>query len=124
MFAAEYKNNIFIAEHGSWNRTKKIGYNVTRVELGPAGNVLKTEVFMGGMLQGNDFWGRPVDVLVMPDGALLVSDDWTASSTASAIKRFEPDRSTKVLRQLPQQVTVHPRARAAFERFKPWVSAG
>ncbi len=63
MFPAEYKNNIFIAEHGSWNRTQKSGYNVTRVELGPAGNVLKSEIFMGGMLQGNQFWGRPVDVL-------------------------------------------------------------
>jgi glucose/arabinose dehydrogenase len=76
MFPAEYQNNIFIAEHGSWNRTQKSGYNVTRVELGPAGNVLKSEVFMSGFLQGSDFWGRPVDVLVMPDGALLVSDDW------------------------------------------------
>jgi glucose/arabinose dehydrogenase len=76
MFPADYQNNIFIAEHGSWNRTQKSGYNVTRVELGPAGNVRKSEIFMGGMLQGNQFWGRPVDVLVMPDGALLVSDDW------------------------------------------------
>jgi glucose/arabinose dehydrogenase len=76
MFPPEYKNNIFIAEHGSWNRTQKSGYNVTRVELGPAGNVVKSEVFMSGFLQGNDFWGRPVDVLVMPDGSLLVSDDW------------------------------------------------
>jgi glucose/arabinose dehydrogenase len=76
MFPAEYKNNVFIAEHGSWNRTQKSGYNVTRIALGPAGNVLKSEVFLSGFLQGNDFWGRPVDVLVMPDGALLVSDDW------------------------------------------------
>ena len=76
MFPTEYKNNIIIAEHGSWNRTQKSGYNLTRVELGPAGNVLKSEVFMSGVLQGDDFWARLVDVLVMPDGALLVSDDW------------------------------------------------
>lgn len=79
MFPAEYKNNILIAEHGSWNRTQKSGYNLTRVELGPAGNVLKTEVFLSGFLEGNNFWGRPVDVLVMPDGALLVSDDWNGA---------------------------------------------
>jgi hypothetical protein len=76
MFPTEYKNNIIIAEHGSWNRTQKSGYNLTRVELGPAGNVLKSEVFMSGVLQGDDFWAPLVDVLVMPDGALLVSDDW------------------------------------------------
>ena len=74
MFPAEYRNNIFIAEHGSWNRSEKIGYRVVRVAL--SGNrVVKHEVFAEGWLQGQWAWGRPVDVLVMPDGALLVSDD-------------------------------------------------
>ena len=79
MFPAEYRNNIFIAEHGSWNRTQKSGYNVTRVALGRSGQVVKSEIFMRGMLEGNEFWGRPVDVLVMPDGALLVSDNWNGA---------------------------------------------
>ena len=74
MFPPDYKNNIFIAEHGSWNRSRKIGYRITRVAL--SGNQpAKHEVFAEGWLQGQSAWGRPVDVLVMPDGALLVSDD-------------------------------------------------
>ena len=74
MFPPEYRNNIFIAEHGSWNRSRKIGYRIKRVAL--SGNqVVKQEVFAEGWLQGQSAWGRPVDVLVMPDGALLVSDD-------------------------------------------------
>jgi len=80
MFPADYKNNIIVAEHGSWNRTKKSGYNLTRVMLNADGTkVVKTEPFMTGLLNGNDFWGRPVDVQVMPDGALLVSDDWNGA---------------------------------------------
>jgi glucose/arabinose dehydrogenase len=79
MFPAEYRNNLFIAEHGSWNRTKKSGYNITRVQLGPKGDVVKTEVFLSGILQGDDFWARINDVLVMPDGSLLISDDWNGA---------------------------------------------
>jgi glucose/arabinose dehydrogenase len=74
-FPAEYRNNIFIAEHGSWNRTKKSGYNVSRVVLDAKGNVTKYETFASGWLQGETFWGRPADVQVAPDGSLLVSDD-------------------------------------------------
>jgi glucose/arabinose dehydrogenase len=75
MFPAEYHNNIFIAEHGSWNRTQKTGYNVTRVVLDGTGKVKKVEPFVTGWLQGEQFWGRPADVFVLPDGSLLVSDD-------------------------------------------------
>ncbi len=73
-FPAEYRNNIFIAEHGSWNRSKKIGYRVARVVV-EGGRVSKHEVFAEGWLQGESVWGRPVDLEVMPDGSLLVSDD-------------------------------------------------
>ena len=73
-FPAEYRNNIFVAEHGSWNRSKKIGYRVARVVV-EGGRVLKHEVFAEGWLQGESVWGRPVDLEVMPDGSLLVSDD-------------------------------------------------
>lgn len=74
MFPERYRNQIFIAEHGSWNRSEPIGYRVTvaRFENGrPAGY----EVFAEGWLREGKGWGRPVDVQVMPDGALLVSDD-------------------------------------------------
>ncbi len=74
MFPAEYRKQIFIAEHGSWNRSQPIGYRVTLVRL-DGNRAVKYEVFAEGWLQGRRAWGRPVDVQVMPDGALLVSDD-------------------------------------------------
>jgi glucose/arabinose dehydrogenase len=74
MFPEEYRNQIFIAEHGSWNRKIPIGYRVTLVRL-ENGTPVSYEPFADGWLQGLAAWGRPVDVLVMPDGALLVSDD-------------------------------------------------
>ena len=74
MFPAEYKNQVFIAEHGSWNRQQPIGYRVTLVRV-QGERAVKYETFAAGWLQGGQAWGRPVDVEVMPDGALLVSDD-------------------------------------------------
>ena len=80
MFPAEYRGNIFIAMHGSWNKTSKIGYNVTRVTLDEKGGVAKMEPFLEGFLTDAKadppMWGRPVDVMVMRDGAMLVSDDY------------------------------------------------
>ncbi len=74
MFPPEYRNQILIAEHGSWNRSDKIGYRITMVTR-DGQDRLRYSVFAEGWLQGKDAWGRPVDLLVMPDGALLVSDD-------------------------------------------------
>jgi glucose/arabinose dehydrogenase len=74
MFPEKYRKGIFIAEHGSWNRSRKIGYRVMSVPI-ENGRAAGYEVFAEGWLQGERAWGRPVDVLVMPDGALLVSDD-------------------------------------------------
>jgi len=74
MFPAQYRNRIFIAEHGSWNRSAPIGYRVMTVRV-ENGRATGYEVFAEGWLAGRRAWGRPVDVLVMPDGALLVSDD-------------------------------------------------
>jgi glucose/arabinose dehydrogenase len=73
-FPAEYRNNIFVAEHGSWNRSRKIGYRIARVVV-EGGRAVKHEIFAEGWLQGESTWGRPVDLEVMPDGSLLVSDD-------------------------------------------------
>ena len=111
MFPAEYKNNVFIAEHGSWNRAVPNGYKVIRVRL-EGDKVVSQEDFATGWLPAQpkredpnlnytaradetadpsarggkrlQAWGRPVDVLVMPDGALLVSDD-----SADAIYRID-----------------------------------
>lgn len=75
MFPATYQNQIFIAEHGSESRSIPDGYRVTLVTLDNTGKALSYEPFATGWLQGSQAWGRPVDVQVMPDGALLVSDD-------------------------------------------------
>ena len=74
MFPEEYRNQVIIAEHGSWNRSVPIGYRVTLVRL-EGDRAVSYEPFAEGWLQGREAWGRPADVLVMPDGALLVSDD-------------------------------------------------
>ncbi|MBA3886844.1 MAG: sorbosone dehydrogenase family protein [Acidobacteria bacterium] len=86
MFPAEYHNQIFIAEHGSWNRSTPLGYRVTVTTVDGASKVTSSSTFAEGWLRGaqpgsrpgvtlGDAWGRPADVLVMPDGSLLVSED-------------------------------------------------
>jgi len=74
MFPPEYRGQVFIAEHGSWNRSKKIGYRVSMVKL-QGGKAVAYQAFASGWLQGDEAWGRPADVLVLPDGSLLVADD-------------------------------------------------
>lgn len=73
-FPKEYKGNIFIAEYGSWNKTKKAGYQVVRVVLDDKNKPVKTEPFVTGWLQGETYWGRPADVHVLKDGSMLISD--------------------------------------------------
>jgi len=84
-FPPPYRGAVFIAEHGSWNRSTPIGYRVTVVRFAD-GKPVSYEPFVEGWLQDDDAWGRPVDVLVMPDGALLVSDD-----KAGAVYRIRYD---------------------------------
>lgn len=74
-FPAQYQGQIFIAEHGSWNRSIPQGYRITTVKLDESGNAAGFEVFAEGWLRRSKAWGRPVDVLVKPDGSMLVSDD-------------------------------------------------
>lgn len=74
MFPEEYRGQIFIAEHGSWNRSEKTGYRISLVRL-DGNKVVSYEPFAEGWLDGESVFGRPVDILVAPDGALLVSDD-------------------------------------------------
>lgn len=76
MFPKEYQNQVFIAEHGSWNRISPIGYRITLVRL-DGNKSLGYEVFANGWLQKGGKIGRPVDILQLPDGSLLVSDDYS-----------------------------------------------
>ncbi len=89
-FPKEFRHQIFIAEHGSWNRTVPSGYRITTVSL-KNNQAEKYEIFAEGWLR-KDYraWGRPVDLLVMPDGALLVSDD-----RAGAIYRISYNPANK-----------------------------
>ena len=73
-FPESYKGNIFIAEHGSWNRSKKIGYRISLVKL-KNNKAVAYENFATGWLRNESAWGRPVDIKTLPDGSLLVSDD-------------------------------------------------
>jgi glucose/arabinose dehydrogenase len=76
MFPDDYAGQIFIAEHGSWNRSEKTGYRVSLVRLDETGQrAVSYEPFIEGWLSGDEASGRPVDVLVAPDGSLFVSDD-------------------------------------------------
>lgn len=77
MFPSEYKGQIFIAEHGSWNRSEKIGYRISLVRL-KNNQAISYESFATGWLQSGDrVLGRPVDLLFMPDGSMLLSDDYS-----------------------------------------------
>jgi glucose/arabinose dehydrogenase len=73
-FPQKYHHAIFIAQHGSWNRSTPIGYRLMVAFPQPDGTAI-TEVFAEGWLKGSSAWGRPADVLEMADGSLLVSDD-------------------------------------------------
>lgn len=75
-FPAEYRNQVFIAEHGSWNRSKKIGYRITLVRL-DGNRAVSYEPFAEGWLQNEQVSGRPVDLIVLEDGSMLVSDDYS-----------------------------------------------
>jgi glucose/arabinose dehydrogenase len=74
MFPAKYRNAIFIARHGPWNRTQKYA-DVSVAYVDAANKVTSVEPFLTGWVKDNSYLGRPVDVLVMADGSLLVSDD-------------------------------------------------
>ncbi|BDZ72521.1 MAG: hypothetical protein CMH22_03045 [Methylophaga sp.] len=76
MFPADYKGDAIIAQHGSWNRTSPVGYQLMRVTFDDNHQVTGQEVFIDGWLQNGEAWGRPTDVLQLSDGSLLISDDY------------------------------------------------
>lgn len=79
MFPDKYRNTIFIARHGPWNRTIKFGADVVAVHLDENGDFRSMEPFFHGLIEDNKYLGRPVDVTVMKDGSLLISDDWNGA---------------------------------------------
>jgi glucose/arabinose dehydrogenase len=78
-FPAEYRGQAFIARHGSWNKTKKIGGDIVVANLNADGTLKSLEPFLTGFIQDNNYVGRPVDLLVMKDGSLLISDDYAGA---------------------------------------------
>lgn len=86
LFPKSDQREILIAEHGSWNRSKKIGYQISKVTLDDTGSASSYEPFITGWLETDEnVWGRPVDLEFLPDGSLLISDDF-----AHAIYRVYP----------------------------------
>jgi glucose/arabinose dehydrogenase len=77
MFPKEYQDSIFVARRGSWNKSELFGYDVVNVRATPQGKNAKVTPFMTGFMdpKENKFWGRPVDVLQLPDGSMLVADE-------------------------------------------------
>jgi glucose/arabinose dehydrogenase len=78
-FPAEYRGQAFIARHGSWNKSKKIGGDIVVAKLNKDGTLKSLDPFLTGFIQDNNYVGRPVDLLVMKDGSLLISDDYAGA---------------------------------------------
>jgi glucose/arabinose dehydrogenase len=89
MFPPHYRNAIFVARHGSWNRSKKIGGDIVAVSLNDDGTVKSVDPFITGFIENNNYVGRPADVLVLKDGSMLISDDFNG-----AIYRVTHDDAT------------------------------
>jgi len=79
MFPSEYRNAIFIARHGSWNRTKKMGGDIVVAKLSEDGAVKSIEPFITGFIENNNYVGRPADVEFVKDGSMLISDDFNGA---------------------------------------------
>jgi glucose/arabinose dehydrogenase len=78
-FPSEYRNAIFIARHGSWNRTKKLGGDIVVARLSEDGAVKSIEPFITGFIENNNYVGRPADVEFVKDGSMLISDDFNGA---------------------------------------------
>jgi len=78
-FPSEYRNAIFIARHGSWNRTKKLGGDIVVARLSEDGAVKSIEPFITGFIENNNYVGRPADVEFLKDGSMLISDDFNGA---------------------------------------------
>jgi glucose/arabinose dehydrogenase/sugar lactone lactonase YvrE len=118
-FPTEYQNNAIIAQHGSWNRSKPVGYQLMRVTFDDKHQVKSSEVFIDGWLANGEIWGRPNDVLQMPDGSLLVSDDYNdiiyrvsyGEQSTPVAKAVNGSTKTLTGLQMPESSIAHPDGR-------------
>jgi glucose/arabinose dehydrogenase len=121
MFPADYKGDAIIAQHGSWNRTEPVGYKLERVTFNDQHQATGHEVFIDGWLNEGEAWGRPTDVLQLPDGSLLVSDDYhdviyrvsygESDNTAAAADKPHNIPQTLSGLAMPESAVVHPDGR-------------
>ena len=74
-FPESYKNQLFVAQHGSWNRTEPDGYRIALIQFRETKPVSEQVFIDGWLTQNKEVLGRPVDILELPNGSLLISDD-------------------------------------------------
>lgn len=117
-FPSEYQGNAFVAQHGSWNRSQPVGYQLMRVVFDEQHKPKSTEVFIDGWLNDGAAWGRPTDVLQLNDGSLLVSDDYSGviyrvsyGQSASAAASPVPANSKITGLVMPESAVAHPDGR-------------
>jgi len=138
MFPNEYHKQVFIAEHGSRNRSTKTGYRISMVRL-KGNKAVSYESFAQGWLQGQQAWGRPVDIEQMPDGSLLISDDKAgaiyriyydenklaspvvipATQTSFQSKPMQEHKTEQTIRQPQIQQRVQPEIQAPSQQQPP-----
>lgn len=119
-FPAEYQGDAIVAQHGSWNRTEPVGYSLVRVKFDDDNKVIGQEPFIDGWLIDGEAWGRPTDVLQMPDGSILVSDDYNGviyrvsygeENTAPAAASEAASTETVTDLMMPESAIAHPDGR-------------
>lgn len=119
-FPAEYQGDAIVAQHGSWNRSSPVGYQLMRVTFDDKQQVTGQKVFIDGWLHEGEVWGRPTDVLQFPDGSLLVSDDLNGviyrvsyGEPASATSTIAPKTNAATVAglQMPESAIAHPDGR-------------
>ena len=112
-FPAEYQGDAIVAQHGSWNRTEPVGYQLMRVTFDDKNQPTGKEVFIDGWLNDGEAWGRPTDVLQLPDGSLLVSDDYqdVIYRISYGDENAAGPQDTVTGLAMPESVVVHPDGR-------------
>ena len=122
LFPAEYRHDAFIAQHGSWNRSKPVGYRIMRIKFDENGKAVGKETFAEGWLQGTLAWGRPTDILQLPDGSLLISDDYQGAIYRITYRARRPPSVQGVepadAEQIARQSGPEPKGSAAAGKFK------
>lgn len=125
-FPADYQGDAIVAQHGSWNRSEPVGYQLVRVTFDDNNQPTGQEVFIDGWLNDGEAWGRPTDVLQLPDGSLLVSDDYQdviyRISHGEANAAGSQDKVTGLA--MPESVIVHPDGRQFVTEIGEFGKAG